>query len=167
MGECSDCKKRIARSGGENLLILTVIFIAYFLITLIKGNILSDLTIKVGEAEIKKAETGSDEIDESTYKLLAGGCFLLLLATLEPIYLILAIKHDIYKYPTLAALLYIIISLAFIKWGNKKDLTTEEGRNAYRKRLYQKNKRYTFKGFVTRIVFLTYFCYMFYIFVFL
>lgn len=148
------------------MIFLTIVFIAYYLIVLVKGSFLSDLIIKAGEDEIKRVETGSKNVDESTYKLAATGCFFIVLLVLELIYLVLAISHDIYKYPTLILILYVILTFAFTKWGRKKDLTTDDGRNAYRKQLYQKNKRYSFKGFMIRLLFLTYFCYMFYILVF-
>jgi hypothetical protein len=151
------------------MLFLTIVFIALYLILLVRGNGYSELIIKVGENELKNAETGSNnKVDESTAYNVAGvGCFLWCLFFMEIIYFIVALQnYDVYKYPTIACILYAILGFALRKRNNKKDLTTEEGRSKFRKQLYQKNRRYTFKGIITRLLYLAYFCYMFYYLVF-
>lgn len=149
------------------MLFWTIFLLATYVIMLFKGNFMTDTLIKVGELEIKKAEENKKlEANDYEPKYFFGITFLILLFITEIIYLVSAIKYDIYKYPTICLIIYAILLLALSKKPKKKDLSTEEGRNEYRKYLYQKLRRYTLKSSLIRMVYIIYFGYMFYLLVF-
>ena len=81
------------------------------------------------------------------------------------IYFFVALGIDIYKYPTIIMLFYMLFSSFVLNKNTNKskyDLNTEEGRIKY-KIFIEKIKRYTFKGFITNLIYIGYFGYMFYL----
>lgn len=145
----------------------TVVFITYYLAALTRGNLYYGVFQKVGELTLKQAiaETKKEK-DEIAMEMLKSSWTLFLgipIMIIMYIYLFNAMNVDVYKYPTIIMLFYaILITFVFRKKQNKNDLNTEEGRMRYKIEL-EKTKRYTFRGFISQIGFLTYFGYMFYL----
>lgn len=146
----------------------TIVFIIYYLASLIRGNLYYDSIKKSGELVLKQATTDSrlekekiaKDIVKSSWDILLS----LLLIIIMYIYLFNAINVDVYKYPSIVMLFYSLLTV-FVFRDRKKsrqDLTTEDGRYEYRKEL-DNLKRYSFKDFIKQLIFLIYFGYMFYI----
>lgn len=145
----------------------TVVFITFYLASLTKGDLFYNSTKRVGELVLKRAEAETKkEKDEIAKEIIKSSWMIYLtiaLTIIEYIYLFKAINIDPYKYPSIVMLFYSLLTM-FVFNGNKKnktDLTTQEGRIAYKNEL-EKLKRYTFKGTIKQLVFLVYFGYMFY-----
>ena len=145
----------------------TVVFITFYLASLIKGNLFYNLTKRVGELVLKQAEAETKkEKDEIAKEIIKSSWMIYLtipLAIIEYIYLFKAINIDPYKYPSIVMLFYLLLTMFVFNRNkkNKTDLTTQEGRIVYKNEL-EKLKRYTFKGIIKQLVFLVYFGYMFY-----
>jgi hypothetical protein len=152
------------------MLFWTIVFITFYLFLLFKPYGLNAFQGKNGELQIKLANAKTDEekkaIAEEQGKIILPYLLLIPFIIAEFIYLISAISIDVYKYPSIAMLFYMIIASAIgakIKDIKKYDLTTEEGQIKYRKQIY---KGRTLKGYLFNLIYLTYFGYMFYILVF-
>jgi len=146
----------------------TVVFITYYLMVLVRGNIFYDILQKAGELTIKQATmTTKKEKDAIGSEIMKVAWKILLAIPLliaECIYLFKAISIDTLKYPTLIILFYSLLTTFVLNKSKKtkEDLTTEEGRIRYKITL-EKIKRYSFKSFITTLIFLGYFGYMFYL----
>lgn len=146
------------------MLFLTLFFLIYYVILLVKGNFFQGIRVELGEEEIKKQKIGMDNYkpDESlAIKTLLWAAFLIPFSITNIIYLCIATQHDPLKYPTLGLLIYFTVSLIWgiIKGKTKVDLSSEDKINKYRKKLNQKR---TFKGTVFQLIWVAYFTYMAY-----
>lgn len=143
----------------------TLVFITWFLILLIKGNPIANLSIKLTEMGIKASEGKSLTKDEenTSVKFVIAVFGMLILWIIQIIYLIKAIPIDTYKYPTFIMLAYLIFTIVTTKKPKSKvNLTTDEGKIEYRKVAYQSGKK-TFTGVIKTLIFLAYYGYMFYL----
>jgi hypothetical protein len=151
------------------MLFFTVVFITYYLASIVKGNLFFDVYRKIAELTIKQNETEdkkekdniAKEILKTSWSMLVGFGLLIV----EIIYIFSALSIDIYKYPTIITLFYIVLMGFVFNKNNKKpkvDLKTEEGRIRYKIEL-EKVKRYSFKGIMSNLIYLVYFGYMFYL----
>ena len=152
------------------MLFWTVVFFTFYLVIFAKGNPMYNNIIKTGELTIKLYEQGKTEkeINKELFDNNWPYLFYIPLVLGTFIYYINALTVDIYKYPTIGILVYLIFTMAFSKYSNNKsknDLTTEGGRQKYREQLYKIRKR-TFKGMIKQLIFLSYYGYMFYLLVF-
>lgn len=150
------------------MLFWTVIFITYTLAVLVNGNLFYNDMQKAGELFLQNAitedKTEKERLGKEIIKAIWKMFLIFPLIIVMIVYLFKAIQIDIYKYPSIIMLFYSLFT-TFV-FNNKKivkhDLSTEEDRNEYR--IYLKNiKKYTLKGFITEIVYLIYFVYMFWI----
>ncbi|MET3209660.1 UNVERIFIED_CONTAM: hypothetical protein ABIC26_002607 [Paenibacillus sp. PvR008] len=147
----------------------TIVFIALHFILLVKGNVLRDTTIRNGELEIKTATEGvQTKVQLEMLKNLAPTLLLIPIVIIELIYLFTATDNDFFKFPTLIMIAMNIIGFVrFKKTSNqKRDLSTEEKRNEYRKELYS-TKRRSLKSTLINLVDVIYYVYMLYCLVFL
>jgi len=146
------------------MVFLTIVFFAVTLSYLVKGTIFYDIGIEIGEDDISRARDSNYKTPEKlAVKILFFMVFGIAYMITYTIYLIKSLSIDPYVFPTVLIILNIISNFIFKK-TTKKDLSTEEGIEAYRKRLY-KPKR-TFIGTIKTIFTICYFVYMFYILVF-
>lgn len=147
------------------MIFFTLFFFTLALSVLVKGRLFKDLRIEFGEAEIKKASNPdykfSNELLSKLLFLFIGIVFYIITFIT---YLIKALSIDPYVYPTIIMILFIVSSYVFNKNTPKDDLKTEEGIEAYRKKL-SNNKR-KLKGILKNFIAAMYFVYMFYILVF-
>ena len=147
----------------------TVVFITYYLASLVRGNLFHNALVKVGELTIEQAKDkidGKRENKEIGKEMLTASWPIFLgiplLITLYA-YLFKAISLDIYQYPTLIMLFYILFTSFVLRTKKTKDdLTTNEG-IVRAKIALEKLKRYTFKRSLVNLVYLSYFGYMFYV----
>jgi len=152
------------------LLFWTVIFFTLSLILLIRGNIFYNSPIKIGELTIKKFECSNDnrvinkEFETASLKLMFPMLFYAFLVICEFIYFIYAINIDIYKYPSIFIMLFFVLNIVLRYKPAKK--IEDIGVDEFRKILY-KTKKYTFRGFIYQIIYMSYFSYIFWILVFL
>ena len=151
------------------MLFWTIVFITYYTLELTNGNLFYNCIIKSSKLSVeqgiekdivKKKELGT-ELLKAVYPL-----FLIIpLSIIEFFYMISAIRYDVYKYPSIILIFYLILNLvrSQSKNNNKKNinLETEEGRFNFQTNINKNIKKYSFKLAFTSIVFLGYFCYMF------
>lgn len=152
------------------MLFWTVVFITYYLSSLIKGNLYYNILKANGDLILKQAQVESKREKENlSLEILKKSWTMFLAIPLmlaEIIYLINAIAVDVHKFPSILILIYTLLSVVIAYKNPKKtDLTTVEGRVKYQIEL-DKVKKYSFKKFFSNLVFVTYFAYMFYIIVF-
>jgi hypothetical protein len=152
------------------MLFWTIVFITYYLFLIFKKDGFTSFISKTGEFQIKLANAKTEIEKKNIFEEQAKQClpYLLIIPFIfaEYIYLINAIKIDIYKFPSIIMLFYIIITMVLSNRNKNKvdfDLTTEEGQTQFRKQIY---KGRTFKGYLFNIIYLGYFAYMFWILVF-
>lgn len=146
------------------MVFLTIVFFAVTLSYLVKGTIFYDLGIEIGEDDISRARDSEYKTPEKlAVKIIFFVIFGIVYMITYMVYLIKSLTIDPYIFPTVLIILNIVSNFIFKK-TIKKDLTTEEGIAAYRKKLY-KPKR-TFIGTIKTIFTVSYFAYMFYILVF-
>ena len=143
------------------MLFWTIVFLTFNLFLLIR-NPMKEISIKLGEVCINKAEGKIVKEETIISQILIIFLVILPLWIGEVIYLIYAIKLDPLIYPSIILLGYIIISCLFIKAKNPK-LNTKEEIEEYRKEIYSDRK---FKRILVNIIFCIYFVYMFYVLVF-
>ncbi|MGG3890222.1 hypothetical protein [Metabacillus fastidiosus] len=146
------------------MLFLTFVFLIWYSVLLLKGNIFHNLGMEIGEEEIRKQRLGTDnyKADENlTIKILLISCFLIPMIVVLVIYLCVGIQYDPLKYPTLTLLVYYVGSLLLGVLKNKKkiDLSSEDKIEKYRKKL---KKKRTVKGILLQLIWTTYFLYMAY-----
>jgi len=146
----------------------TVVFITYYAASLVRGNLFFDIMKKHGELTLKQAQTIEEKeketIGKEILKISWKMLLVLLLIIAEGIYLVNAFGVDIYKYPTIFTIFYLLFSTFVFNRNNKPkcDLKTDEGRVRYEVAL-DDMKRFTVKGFITSTIYLSYFGYMFYL----
>lgn len=148
--------------------IIALFFIILNGVTLLKGGFFRETLIQIGELSIKQEQGRYLTSDEKSELIVKGvGVWLLAIfcLILQAIFYTWALKIDVYTYPTLFMLIWLITSL-IITFGNykKKDLKDEKGAKEYRKSLY---KGRTLKVTLSSIAGLLYFAYMFYVIVFM
>ena len=151
---------------------LTIIFITYYLATLVKGNLYYNWFINYHEKLIslyKEGRTKKSIDNEVTIPAIPMTLFIVLVFILELIFFIKAIS--ILQIPSIILLFYSILTMIYYYGKNKmpdmSTLTTEEGRIEYKKRLYEVAKKRTITSVFIALVKLSYFSYMFYLFVFI
>lgn len=123
------------------MIFFTLMFITFYLATLLKGNLFYD-----SFKDIKDV----NNMDKKTQAKVIGVVFGIVVPMFitEIIYLIKALSIDTLKYPTILMILNIIVHMIIIK--NKP----------------QEMKKRTFKGTIVQLLNVTYFGYMFYLLVF-
>lgn len=145
------------------LIFFTVVFVAYYLISVVKGKPFKSLIEAIGEDDIRKQREGSDNYkmdkDLVLKMLLTVFLFMIPFVVIQLIYLCNALNDDPYKYPTLSLLAYYFFIIVWIavKGKKKRDLSTDRAIEKYRKTL-KKNR--TVKGTLISLAFLVYFIYM-------
>lgn len=141
------------------MLFLTLVFLFTSTYALIKGKLFYDLILEAANADIKKSRGEIKEIPKETaVKVATMGGYMLAYILIQLIYIINAIHHDPHMIPTLCILGYIFLSYVFSLTRKGRDLTTEEGRAKY---LVKNSKRYTAYGILSKLIFISYFVYMF------
>lgn len=154
------------------MIFLSLMFIVLYLLFLVKGgnSIFNKMGIQIAEFNMQKAtdENSISEDDKAKIgmKIIFTCIFGIVLAIFEIVFLIKAIKIDLYLYPTLFVIFFVILNILTAKSNKEYDLTTEEGRYEQRKDV-EKLKHRTFKGIITQLIYLSYYSYIFYILVFL
>jgi hypothetical protein len=146
----------------------TIVFLTYALACLVNGNLFYNIMKKNGLLLIQQAEVTTKEEKEKIGKEILKNAlpmfFTLPIVFGMFIYFICALSVDILKYPTIITLFYALI-VTIVSNKNKTpkvDLTTEEGRIRAKINI-EKMKRYSFKGVITQLIYVTYFSYMFYL----
>lgn len=145
----------------------TIVFFAINFYGMIKGSIFYSTYQKLELISIREAQ-GEDK-DKISLEFAKKGCLpiliLFMLAVIEIIYLINAIGYDIYKYPSILIILYLIIS--FITGKKKKSYKSMSDNELFEaKENMQKEHKQTPKSFLKNFVWVVYFGYMFYCLVF-
>lgn len=145
----------------------TVVFFAINFYGMIKGSIFYSAYRNLELISIREAQ-GEDK-QKINLEFAKKGCFpifiLFMLAAIEIIYLINAIGYDIYKYPSILIILYLIIS--FITGKKKKSYKSMSDNELLEaKENLQKENKQTLKSFLKNFVWVVYFGYMFYCLVF-
>ncbi|KON87466.1 hypothetical protein AF332_11930 [Sporosarcina globispora] len=146
------------------MLFLTLFFLIYYVVLLVKGNFFQGVRIAMGEDEIKKQKLGMDNYkpdSDLVIKTLLLMLFIIPFSITIIIYLCVATQYDLLKYPTLGLLVYYTVSLmwGFIKGKTKIDLSSEDKIEKYRKKLQRKR---TLKGTLLQLIWVAYFGYMAY-----
>jgi hypothetical protein len=146
----------------------TVVFLTYALACLVKGNLFYEVMKKNGLLLIKQATVEiKDERDKINKEIIKNSWSMFLVFPIVIgmyIYFFSALSIDTLKYPTIIMLFYVLI-ITFVLNKNKtpkNDLTTEEGR-LKTKSAIENMKRYSLKGIITHLIYVTYFSYMFYL----
>lgn len=145
------------------MLFFTIVLLTYRLYLLVRGNIVKDMNIKLGELELDKAVgiINEKEYNEKSLPILLPILLIFIpLYIIEVVYLFKAINIDVYLYPTLFVVFYYIFHIVFSK-KNKNDLTTKEGRIEYKARIY--SKKVKIKSIFNNIIFVSYYSYMIYL----
>lgn len=146
----------------------SIVFFTTSFYSLIKGGMFRKSLIKLKKIEIEKIETGDDK--KYILESLKTGCFaivaLLTLVVARIFFLINAIGYDVYKYPTIAAILLIILRFVKTKKTKKIEEMTADELIIHKAELLKPTKR-TFKQFLRSLLWTVYFGYMFYVLVFL
>lgn len=149
------------------MLVLTIIFLTYNLIRLFKGKPCFETGRKLCLQQIELFTSNEDKKKELQNEMIIPSLKILItfmtLIIFKFIYLVSALKTDIFRYPTLILLGLSILSVVYnaIK-KDKKDLTTEHGREKYKEKIYSL-KKYSFLYFCQCLVYIVYYSYMFYI----
>lgn len=138
-------------------------FALWFIFTdvygLIKGKLFYNVWFESANAELKKARGEIKEIPKETNSKVAFVVFYMIIyIIIEYIFIYKSLKVDPHLYPTLAIIVFIFLGFIINSIKKGKDLTTEEGRAKY---LIRATRRYTITGFMSKIIFITYFGYMF------
>ncbi|MGG1652270.1 hypothetical protein ABHN03_03985 [Paenibacillus sp. NRS-1775] len=145
----------------------TIIFFAINFYGMIKGSIFYSTYQKLELISIREAQ-GEDK-DKINLEFAKKGCLPLLivfsLAVIEIIYLVNAINYDIYKYPSIFIIVYLIASFVLNKKKNNyKNMNEEELSKA--KDSILKGDKFSLKRFFKNFLWVAYFGYMFYCLVF-
>ena len=151
------------------MLFWTIVFITYHLAFIVRGNLYHDIMKKSGELTLKQAETEDKKEKDNIAKELVKKAWPIWIGSIiliaEIIYILSALKIDVLKYPTAITLFYMIfvgLILSKVNKEQKYDLKIEEDRTNYKLEI-KKLKRYTFKGIISNLIYITYYCYMFYL----
>jgi len=127
------------------IIALTIFFLMYHLIELLKGSILHTLAVEVGEDKIRKHKEGLDNFvpnKELDIKLGAYGIVVLFFSLIQFMYICTMIQRDPYLFPTVGMITYILVFYLFrvVKPKKKPNLSTERDIEKYRKKLKSKFK---------------------------
>ena len=142
------------------MLFFALFFVFANVYALIKGRLFYDVLLESANNEIKKAKGEIKEYpNETKGKLAFIGVYFTFYFIIELIFIYNSLKIDPYLYPTLSIMSFFFITFIINSTKkNNKDLTTEAGQTKY---LIKTAKRYTFISLVTKLIFITYFGYMF------
>lgn len=145
----------------------TILFLTIGLYGVFKGPLFSETGKKLKMLNIRHAE--GESADKLLDEYVKAGCLpiitALILTVIEFIYLVNAISFDIYKIPTLVAIMYFIIS--FIASFMKKNVSKmDEYELAKEKVKALQTKNVTYKTVIKNLIWSTYFGYMLYILIF-
>lgn len=144
------------------MIFLSLFYLVFYLVGLVKGKLFYNFMIQHGEEEIKKAQQGTDNYKPSEEWMIKAGLTVLVMLTIllvQVIYYCVAVQYDPFVLPTVAMILYFlcIVLKNTIKGGNKKDLTTERNVEKYRKQLQKKR---SVRSVVMNLTYVIYFGYM-------
>ena len=149
------------------LIFFTILFIAIYTISLIKGSPFKDELIQIGEAEIRIAqgENKEDVYLEKNIILSSIKIFIISITIIisQLIYFIVALKYDVLLYPTILIMSYVVTEIVYqiiFKRNSDLKLNSEKEIQKFKNKLYGKTP---LKSTLINIVFLSYFIYMFYI----
>lgn len=157
---------------------LTIIFFTYYLINLFKQNSImrgafKDYTEEIKAVIIKKNSTNLTKEDKTVPSSTIFGLFLLfylLFQFIEFVYVIVALGHDPYKYPSFAYLVFWILILVKLAIGKKtfspvNDLSkySVEGAIDELDKFKDSLGKFNFKGLLQTLVDISFFTYMIYI----
>lgn len=141
------------------MLFFALLFIFTSVYGLIKGKLFYNEILDSVKADIKKASGEITEVPkEIAVKLIVIMLYLSFYGIAQWVFIIKSLTIDPYLYPTLGVILFIFLNFVINISKKNKDLTTEEGRAKY---LVKQSRRYTFSGFINKLVYITYFGYMF------
>jgi hypothetical protein len=141
------------------MLFFALLFIFTSAYGLIKGKLFYKEILESVKADIKKASGEINEVPkEVAVKLIMIMLYFSFYGIAQWIFIIKSLTIDPYLYPTLGVILFIFLSFLFNATKKSKDLTTEEGRARY---LVSQSRKYTFSGMLNKLVYITYFGYMF------
>lgn len=140
------------------MLFFGLLFLLTAIYALVKGKLFHSLILESVTFEVKKARGESVELPKDfNYKLIYMMLYLTFLAVAQAIFIYNSLKLDPFVYPTLAYIGIIFFNILVNSFAKKKDLTTEEGRTEY---LYKHKKRFTLRGFLSKIINIVYFSYI-------
>jgi hypothetical protein len=141
------------------MLFFSLLFIFTSVYGLIKGRLFHNVFLESANANIKKARGEIKDIPKEIQgKELIVVAYLSFYTIAQFIFIINSLTIDPYLYPTLGIIIFIFLNFVINSGKKSKDLTTEEGRAKY---LVSQSKRYTFYGFVHKVINITYFSYVF------
>lgn len=154
-------------------LFLTVYFFGISLYSAITGRSPNDnLLIAMSKFEVNEMKTENKEMKTKLVKDFMRRnaiqfIFLFFVAIINIIYVVVALNYDVYKYPTVAVIVYLIVK--FILNSNKteknKKLSTEE-QISKKEKQQQSLGKWRFSIFLGSLIWTCYYGYMFYILVF-
>jgi hypothetical protein len=151
------------------MIFLTIVFLTYYLIMLAKGNIYYDTGVKIVELELEKQTNKNNYlktklIEKEQLNLTLPLLLLIPFCISQIIYLIYAIGIDIHKYPTIFMILYSIFTIVKGQISQRAKNKTENKDNISKiKTFLSKNKKRSFNYFLSSLIHVSYFGYMFYL----
>lgn len=163
------------------MLFLTIILLTYELLLLINRQlfinpfrkIISNI-IKIDQMDKENNEPISKYLAKQNQETLAQNTFLLLitisgiiiiLSLLKVVYLILSLSIDIYVYPTLILLFFVIINFIISNKSSMNDIQHCDNLDKIDtiKETLEEKVKLTFKTIFFRLIFITYYVYMLYL----
>jgi hypothetical protein len=141
------------------MLFFALLFIFTSVYGLIKGRLFYSVFLEAAKEQIKQARGEINTVPkEVNGKVFVVTLYLMFYTIAQFTFIIKSLKIDPYLYPTLGIIVFIFLNFVINLSRQSKDLTNEEGRA---KHLVAHIKRYTFQGTLTKLVYITYFGYMF------
>lgn len=148
------------------MLFLTLVFLSFTFVSLVKGKLFYQFAIDLGEENIKQ-QTDSDYKPNTSLagKMIAFSLFAIVYLVTYFIYLTNAIGLDPLKYPSLLMFLWVLINfiMGYKNRSGKLDFRNQDVVNKFRKKIYKKR---TLKGTIGNLISTIYFVYMVYVIVF-
>ncbi|KAA9007248.1 hypothetical protein F4V43_01815 [Paenibacillus spiritus] len=146
----------------------TLVFFVINLLGLLGRSMFYETNKRLELLSIDKAQEKIDD-EKLNEEFIKNGCLqwivAVALAVAEVIYLINAIRYDVYKVPTLGAIIFLVLSFVVVSF--KKNINKmNENELILRRAIVENSKRITLFSVVSGLVWTTYFGYMFYILVF-
>lgn len=142
----------------------TVIMLTVYLTVLLKGKLFTGFRLELAEVEVKKYRDEEYEIEsELGVKTLLFLVFYSIPLILIDVALVcVGLQHDPYLYPSLVMLTYLIFVVVTSLANKKKkpDLSTDEKVEKYLKKV---KKKYTLRGTLVSLLWISYFVYLLYI----
>lgn len=146
----------------------SIVFFTASFYNLIRGGMFRSTFNKIKKIQIERIESGNNQKYDT--ELLKAGCLSLILGfslfIAQVIFLINAIEYDVYKYPTIALIILIIISIIRIKKDKSIEDMTPDELIIHKAKLLKPLKR-TFIQTFRSLLWVIYYGYMFYVLVFL